>query len=114
MIKAICAIVAILGCMAVVVGASFYISSLKSELKLAQDKVEILENAQKLSQEAEIKARAARQVENEKSKERERLMQNVLDGNCDWSRIELPDDVTWMLQYGETGNSGLCPSGDTP
>ena len=114
MIKAICAIVALLGCIAVAVGASFYISSLKSELKLAQDKVEILEKAQKLSQEAEIKARAARQVQNEKSKEREQLMQNVLDGHCDWSRIELPDDVTWLLQYGEAGNSGVCPPGNTP
>lgn len=94
--------------------AGYYISAVKGELERAQAEVAQLREAQRLSQEAEIKAKAARQVENEKAKERERLMQNILDGNCDWSRIELPDDVTWMLQYGETGNSGLCPSGNTP
>lgn len=95
-------------------GTGYYISSVKDKLKQAQDEVEKLQKAQKLSQEAEIKAKAARQVENEKAKERERLMQNVLDGNCDWSRIELPDDVTWMLQYGEAGNSGICPPSNAP
>ncbi len=104
----------ILVCIAIAAGAGYYISSVKGELKQAKNQIETLEKAQKLSQETEIKARAARQVENEKAKERERLMQNVLDGNCDWSRIELPDDVTWMLQYGEAGNSGICPPGNTP
>lgn len=104
----------ILALIAMAAGGGYYISSVKGELKQAQDEVEKLQQAQKLSQEAEIKAKAARQVENEKAKERERLMQNILDDNCDWSRIELPDDVTWMLQYGEAGTSGLCPSGNTP
>lgn len=100
--------------MAVAVGACCHIATLKSELKLAQIQIETLEKAHKLSREAEIKAKAARQVENKKAKERERLMQNILESNCDWSRIELPDDVTWMLQYGEDGNSGICPPGNTP
>lgn len=104
----------ILALIVIAAGGGYYISSVKSELKQAQDEVEKLQKAQKLSQEAEIKAKAARQVENEKAKERERLMQNVLDGNCDWSRIELPDDVTWMLQYGEAGNSGICPPSNAP
>ena len=106
--------VLILALIAIAAGTGYYLSSVKDELKQAQGEVEKLQKAQKLSQEAEIKAKAARQVENEKAMERERLMQNVLDGNRDWSSIELPDDVTWMLQYGEAGNSGVCPSGNTP
>lgn len=104
----------ILALIVIAAGGGYYISSVKGELKQAQDEVEKLQQAQKLSQEAEIKAKVARQVENEKAKERERLMQNILDGNCDWSRIELPDDVTWMLQYGEAGSSSFCSSGNTP
>ena len=100
--------------MACLAGGAWYIVSLRSDLARAKNRIAILTEQEKLNSKAEMAARAARQVENEKAKERERIMRNVLDDNCDWSGIELPDDVARLLQYGEAGNSGLCPSGNTP
>lgn len=77
-----------------------YIHSLQSELIEANRKVKEYKKAEALALNAEARARAARQVENEKAKQRERLMENVLCHNGDWSDIVVPDDVCRMLKQG--------------
>lgn len=103
-------IVTALALAAATAGGGIYIHTLKADLEQAHIRIETLQAARKLAQDAEARAMAARQVENEKAKERERLMRNVLDDHCDWSRIELPDDVARMLQNREAG--GVCASGN--
>lgn len=112
MIKVVCAITLV--CITIAAGACWYASSINDELKQAQSKIEILKKSQELAQTAEARAMAARQVENEKARERERLMQNVLDDNCDWSRIELPPGAAWLLEYGQTSDSSFCPPSNAP
>lgn len=93
-----------------------YIHSLQSDLKEANQKVREYQKAEALALNAEARARAARQVENEKARQRERLMENVLCDNVDWSDLDVPDDVCRMLKQGGAElkyDSDVFASGDT-
>lgn len=92
----ICALLAI----AFIGSTAAYIHSLQVKLIEANHKVKEYKKAEALALNAEARARAARQVENEKAKQRERLMENVLCDNDDWCSIIVPDDVCRMLNQG--------------
>lgn len=97
-------------------GGIGYIYHLRNELDTARTQIDSLQKAAALARQTEASAMAARQVENEKAKQRERLMENVLCHNNDWSGIVVPDDVTRMLQQDAAiyGSDSCFPaSGDT-
>lgn len=77
-----------------------HIHSLQSELSEANTKLKEYKIAEAIALNAEARARATRQVENEKARQRERLMENVLCNNGDWGDIVVPDDVCRMLNQG--------------
>ena len=90
-----------------------HVWQVESDLRTANARIELLQQAQELANQIEADALAAKKAQDEQNALRFTEMENVLRGNDDWSNTALPDDVIRLLRQGtDSGASTLPAAGD--